>query len=723
MTTFSTPCLAFAVVLLAGFAGGRSVQAAGDARISASAEFFERNVRTVLEKHCVGCHGPEKRKGKLTLHDIGRDFGDDASVQLWERVLEQLEIHEMPPADEPQPGAGSREQVIAWIKDGLTAAGRGYEMNSKLLLPEYGNRVSHELLFNGQITELPYSPSRLWRISPEIYKGRKLQPNVAGGLEAVPLGYSTKNSGIRDFASQEIVGEAEFLSLMTAFEDMITSQLHDRTVLKGKAGKTTEVVSGKATFKAITEASGPPARAAMEAVVTEEFFRTMGRAILPDELKRFTGFMAANIQHAGKDSGLKLGVMAIYLSPEAIYRMELGLGVPDEHGRRMLSPQELAYALSYAISDLPPMQNKVIREALENGKLSTRQDIEKVVRQMIAEDKKGKDGNRRARRFFDQFFEHPKLDGVFKDGARMRGVTGNRATLGSVQKNIAAILQEDRNVVAELLASKRFNMDGGELLKELAEEHAAKLKTLPPEKHAAEERDYEKKLKERAKKLVTEDYRAGILTDPSWLRAFSKCTENDPVHRGKWIQERLLAGSIPAVPIGVDAQIPDNHDKTLRERYAKTEQAECWKCHKLMNPLGMAFESFDDLGRFRTGLHFDTARKVFIDEQPDQIKNLAKAGKLETRPVDATGELRGSGDPALDGPVKDALDLVQRLGKSPRVRQSIIRHAFRFYMGRNEMLSDSKTLIAAERAYVGSGGSFKEVIISFLTSDSFLYRK
>lgn len=433
--------------------------------------------------------------------------------------------------------------------------------------------------------------------------------------------------------------------------------------------------------------------------------------------------MAANIQHAGKDSGLKLGVMAIYLSPEAIYRMELGLGVPDEHGRRMLSPQELAYALSYAISDLPPMQNKVIREALENGKLSTRQDIEKVVRQMIAEDKKGKDGNRRARRFFDQFFEHPKLDGVFKDGARMRGVTGNRATLGSVQKNIAAILQEDRNVVAELLASERFNMDGGELLKELAEEHAAKLKTLPPEKHAAEERDYEKKLKERAKKLVTEDYRAGILTDPSWLRAFSKCTENDPVHRGKWIQERLLAGSIPAVPIGVDAQIPDNHDKTLRERYAKTEQAECWKCHKLMNPLGMAFESFDDLGRFRTGLHFDTARKVFIDEQPDQIKNLAKAGKLETRPVDATGELRGSGDPALDGPVKDALDLVQRLGKSPRVRQSIIRHAFRFYMGRNEMLSDSKTLIAAERAYVGSGGSFKEVIISFLTSDSFLYRK
>ena len=63
------------------------------------------------------------------------------------------------------------------------------------------------------------------------------------------------------------------------------------------------------------------------------------------------------------------------------------------------------------------------------------------------------------------------------------------------------------------------------------------------------------------------------------------------------------------------------------------------------------------------------------------------------------------------------------LAKSERVRQSIIRHAFRFYMGRNEMLSDSQTLINADRAYVKSGGSFKAVIVSLLTSDSFMYRK
>ncbi len=49
--------------------------------------------------------------------------------------------------------------------------------------------------------------------------------------------------------------------------------------------------------------------------------------------------------------------------------------------------------------------------------------------------------------------------------------------------------------------------------------------------------------------------------------------------------------------------------------------------------------------------------------------------------------------------------------------------AFRFYMGRNELLSDSQTLIDADHSYVQSGGSFKAVIISLLTSDSFIYRK
>lgn len=213
--------------------------------------------------------------------------------------------------------------------------------------------------------------------------------------------------------------------------------------------------------------------------------------------------------------------------------------------------------------------------------------------------------------------------------------------------------------------------------------------------------------------------RKGILTHPAWLIAHSTNFHSDPIRRGRWIREKLLAGRVPDVPITVDARVPEDPKKTFRQRMIEvTSPAECWKCHRHMNPLGLAFEMYDDFGRFRT---------VEALEHPD---NLIKRGNGKTTfdeypslPVITTGTLSGTGDPELDGDVENALDMIDRLARSDRVRQSIIRHAFRFYMGRNERLSDSKTLIDADRAYVESGGSFREVIVSLLTSDSFMYRK
>ena len=128
-----------------------------------------------------------------------------------------------------------------------------------------------------------------------------------------------------------------------------------------------------------------------------------------------------------------------------------------------------------------------------------------------------------------------------------------------------------------------------------------------------------------------------------------------------------------------------------------------------MNPLGYSFEVYDDFGRYR---------------QEETLDKLPKVdGEFVSRKVDARASLHGAGQPELDGPVEDALDLIERLARSDRVRQSMIRHVFRFFMGRNERLSDSRTLIAVDRAYVESGGSFNALLVALLTSDSFLYRR
>lgn len=219
-------------------------------------------------------------------------------------------------------------------------------------------------------------------------------------------------------------------------------------------------------------------------------------------------------------------------------------------------------------------------------------------------------------------------------------------------------------------------------------------------------------------------HRKGMLTHPAWLIAHAQNTETDPIHRGKWIREKLLAGTIPDVPITVDAVIPEDHHKTLRQRLeARTEQTYCWKCHQKMNPLGLPFEMFDDFGRFRTEESLEHPDNL-IRKGPDKAPAHVDLRDIyKTLPVVTRGYLQGTEDPNLDGEVADAIDLIDRLAQSDRVRQSIIRHAFRYFMGRNEMLSDSKTLIDAEQAYQQSGGSFDELVVSLLTSDSFIYRK
>jgi len=115
-----------------------------------------------------------------------------------------------------------------------------------------------------------------------------------------------------------------------------------------------------------------------------------------------------------------------------------------------------------------------------------------------------------------------------------------------------------------------------------------------------------------------------------------------------------------------------------------------------MDPLGLPFEMYNHVGLYR---------RTELD-----------------KPVDTTGEIIESGDPALDGKVADAIDMIRKLAESRRAEQVFVRHAFRFWMGRNETLNDAPVLQAAYRAYQDGGGSMNALLTSLLTSDAFLFR-
>ena len=215
------------------------------------------------------------------------------------------------------------------------------------------------------------------------------------------------------------------------------------------------------------------------------------------------------------------------------------------------------------------------------------------------------------------------------------------------------------------------------------------------------------------------DHRLGILTQPSWLVAQSGNFDNHPIHRGRWIREKLLGGVIPEVPITVNAMLPKEPHHGLRERMRVTRQEYCWNCHRLMDPLGLPFEQFDHFGRYRE-------QEIVVDKEKDDAifaKNPnRKVRAMKLVPFDTTGAIEDSGDPELDGPVKGPLELIEKLSKSQRVEQVFVRHVFRYFLGRNETLADGPTLVAAHKAYRDSGGSFKALLVSLLSSESFLYR-
>ena len=518
-----------------------------------------------------------------------------------------------------------------------------------------------------------------------------------------------------------------------------------------------------------------------------------------EETNDYVQIIKDSIDKIGKEKGVFMGLSAIFLARDALFRPELvESGEPDKHGRVMLQDWELGLAVNHALRYLKP--DATLRKSIDEGRMRTREDVKREVTRMLADDSIRKP---RILRFFRDFFDYDLGGYICKDITALRN-TGVPVyppstelryyytmfdAIASTDRLIELIVQEDKDVLRQLLTTDRVVVGrfdkflfgrrnikeeekaSLEVAKKVAVEQASKLEAIEKEvaelearmKVDPEDKKTKKILDNKNKRLkivrrdatraaaaaqpphlevkgrrgweevnhyvsaasfsgpeiyarvgrrslgngslkpdrilatVPEGQRLGILTHPSWLISHSDAMDNHAILRGRWIRERLLGGGIPDIPITVDAMLPDEPHNTLRQRMRVTKKTYCWTCHQKMDPLGLPFEMYNHAGIFRTI-------------------------ELE-RPVDTSGEITDSGDPALDGPVKNALEMIDKLSKSERVEQVFVRHAFRFWMGRNETFNDAPVLQEAHRAYKDSGGSMKALITSLVTSDAFLYRK
>jgi hypothetical protein len=102
--------------------------------------------------------------------------------------------------------------------------------------------------------------------------------------------------------------------------------------------------------------------------------------------------------------------------------------------------------------------------------------------------------------------------------------------------------------------------------------------------------------------LPADTWRGGLLRHGSLLTVTSYATRTSPVLRGKFVLDTLL-GVPPPPPLPDVPALKDNTVDgrlSVRERIAEHRRnAQCAPCHNLMDPIGLALERFDAVGRRR----------------------------------------------------------------------------------------------------------------------------
>jgi mono/diheme cytochrome c family protein len=100
--------------------------------------------------------------------------------------------------------------------------------------------------------------------------------------------------------------------------------------------------------------------------------------------------------------------------------------------------------------------------------------------------------------------------------------------------------------------------------------------------------------------------RGGILTCAGLLAMNSDGTDSHPLKRGVWLLKRILQDPPPPPPAvvpKVDLTDPRILEMTLKERIADhRNKAACMSCHSRIDPWGIAFENYDNLGAWRTNI-------------------------------------------------------------------------------------------------------------------------
>jgi cytochrome c553 len=606
---------------------------------------FAKDIKPLLATHCTECHADKKAKGGVDLAMFVDEAAVRRDVPTWRKVAEQLASREMPTDKVKVPlKDGDRQVLLTWIDQTLKSAiadaakvkDPGPAPIRRLTRTQYRNTIRDLLGVEIDAADLVNLPS----------DSERGYDTYAGTLTIPPLLFEKYHG-----AATQVIAT-------------LRAPGKDATPAQQKAWKTVFFVD-----RGDTPATQ---KAASRSILTRFARRAYRRPAAPDELARLFKLFDTVAATRPFEDAIKLALTGALVSPNFLLRVELDRGTRGAKDGYPLTPHELATRLSYLLWSTMP--DDELSELADKGTLGQPSVLTAQVKRMLADP--------RARSLSEGFFatwlqiNHldrarpteqqfpaftPKLRQAMYDET-MRFVDELRINDG----NLLDLLKSDYTFVNEDLA-KHYGITGvsGSDLRKV---------TLTPEHH-----------------------RGGVLGMGAMLAMTSHTFRTSPTLRGKWVLEVILGTPPPPPPADVKPiDEAAGHSKAAKSFREQLEQhvtdPTCASCHKKMDPLGFAMDSYDAVGAWRSG--------------------------TADRPLDTSGSLP-SGE-KLSG----VADLREVLWKErPRFVRNLVEQFLLYALGRDRITADEALIDDLVTKLGTDNHRFSTLITGVVTSTPFTLRK
>ena len=305
--------------------------------------------------------------------------------------------------------------------------------------------------------------------------------------------------------------------------------------------------------------------------------RAYRRPVTDADLRPLMAFFAEGRENGTFDAGIQRGLERMLASPLFIFRVE-----QDPRGARpnrpyRISDLERASRLSFFFwSSLP--DEELLQVATE-GRLRRPAVLRQQVTRMLGDSR----SDALVANFAGQWLQLRNVRSVQPNSDMFPDFDDNlrRAFRRETEMLFSSIMREDRSVVDLLTADYTFVNERLARHYGMPNIYGSHFRRVP----------------------VTIDARRGLLGHGSMLAVTSHAERTSPVLRGKWVLENLLGQPVPPPPPDVPqlADVAQAKPTTLRQQMELHRATPvCASCHKVMDPIGFAFENFDAVGAWRT---------------------------------------------------------------------------------------------------------------------------